>query len=210
MPTDRILLLFCVLAALLFAMAARASKARWPLYIYGALPLVFMVGQLLCLRADGLMNARTALPLHLCGFSGLLCLPAALGSASCARFLRRLGVIGALTALCFPAMLSTSHPMITALFFYLLHAFILFFPLAAPKKKGGRSGALLIAALLLAGAALTDAVLGANYLFLRVIPTGTPFSFLAVLSPALRAALWGAVMTAALMWDTQYIRRNKT
>lgn len=210
MPTDRILLLFCVPAALLSAVAARASKARWPLCVYGALPLFFMAGQLLCLRADGLMNARTALPLHLCGFSGLLCLPATLGSEACARFLRRLGVMGALTALCFPAMLTASHPILTALCFYLLHAFILFFPLAAPKKNGGRSGALLIAALLLACAALTDAALGANYLFLRVIPTGTPFSFLAALSPALRAALWGAVMAAALMWDTQSIRRNKT
>lgn len=208
MRAETVLLSLCVTAALVAALAVRFFRARLPLILYGALPLAAMAGQLLCLNADGLVSVQTALPLHLCGFSGLLCLPAALGCASCARFIRRLGWIGALAALIFPAMLQTSHPVLTAVFFYLLHAFILFFPLAAPKTDGGKRGATLLAALLLALACAANAIFGANYLFLRSIPDGTPFSFLSALSPAPRAALWGAFMAAALLLNTRYIRRK--
>ena len=65
-----------------------------------------------------------------------------------------------------------------------------------------------LAALLLALACAAKAIFGANYLFLRSIPDGTPFSFLSALSPAPRAALWGAFMAAALLLNTRYIRRK--
>lgn len=157
-----------------------------------------MAGQTLLLYLDGNLSVLTALPLHLCSFSGILCLPAMMGFEGACRFLRRLGVPGALAALLFPAMLASSRPVLSSMCFFLLHALLLFSPLAMPRAGAGGKGALLLALALLALALAANLLFGANYLFLRAIPDGTPFSFLSVLPTPARAGLWAALMVAAL------------
>ena len=207
MRLQNVLRLWCALAAVLLALTARTfaqTKSGRPhtlRLVYGFLAPLSMLGQLVCLWLDGTLSPLTALPLHICGFSGLLCPAAALNRAGAARFLRRLGAPCALVALLFPAMLLTSRPVLSGICFFLLHALILFSPVAFDGQPDGKKAALVLAGVLLTLAVCADLGFGANYLFLRAIPQGTPFTFLTALPFSLRAALLGIVMLAALIPD---------
>lgn len=176
--------------------------------VYGVLILLCMAGQLLCLLKDGLLSVYTALPLHLCSFSGLLAWPAlCFNKPFLSRFLNRLGRAGAALALLFPAPLKTSLPFFSEGCFYLLHTLLVFLPLSFYNRDEGAWGAVLLALALVLLALTVDAALGANYLFLREIAQGTPFGFLNDVSPGVRAALFFVLMAAVLL-PNQVLKRR--
>ncbi|MBE5768945.1 MAG: hypothetical protein E7333_05055 [Clostridiales bacterium] len=137
------------------------------------------------LAYSGLMNWRTALPLHLCSVMGLLTLPMLLARSP---FLWHsallLGLPGGLAALIFPAMLTTSAPFVTALGFHWLHATLAVAPLMpfALGRRPSRACVWHAWTLLIALGCLclvANHLTGGNYLFLSVPVAGTPLEALA-------------------------------
>ena len=188
---------------------ARRAPSRGKYALYGALILLSMAGQLLCLSSSGLLSPQTALPLHLCSFSGVLALPALLGNGrGAARFLNRLGRLGAALALLFPAPLQTRVPALSDGLFYLTHALLIFLPLK--KERGGALGGALLALLLVSLACAADAALNANYLFLRRFPAGAPHFGLAAWPLLSRAALFAGLMLIVLIPDGPIFKGGKT
>lgn len=148
---------------------ARRAPSRGRSTLYRALIWLSMAGQLLCLSNSGLLVPQTALPLHLCSFSGVLSLFRGKGVT---RFLNRLGRVGAALALLFPAPLQTNVPLLSDGLFCLTHALLLFLPLE--RREGGAFTAALLALALVLLAYAADMRLDANYLFLRRFPIGVP------------------------------------
>ena len=178
---------------------------------WGLLPPVCMIVQCVCLVPDGLLSFQTALPLHLCSFSGLMTYPFLTGRIpGLDRFFKRFSVPGAALALLFPAVVATRWPFLTRLSFTLLHALIAFAPLLAPRaaerrpcvkascsawqtlsRRGGLAEGLGVFGLcltLLTGALAANQLFGANYLFLRALPFPSPMW--QTLSPSGRAGCY--------------------
>lgn len=178
--------------------AGAARRAERAYVGFAALLCAGLLGgmgmQLVALRGDGLLDVRTALPLHLCSFSAVLAVPAlCLRARPLADWLWLLGAPCALLALCFPAILPTSRPLLTAAGFYLLHSALLCAPLYLRLAQGlplpgDPRGVLLGGLLLLACVAAFDRLTGCNYLFLLRAPAGTPLVALAARGPACYAA----------------------
>jgi hypothetical integral membrane protein (TIGR02206 family) len=172
------LLLWCTLAHYGAKKARRTTAA-----VLACGLLLSMASQLWLLQLDGLLDLRSGLPLHLCGFSALLCM------LLCWRweehsfhFVVLLGLPGALLALVFPAAAVCSHPLWMRTAFIRLHALIpavCLFLLAQkkPLPSDPRRVFLLGNGLMLL-AACTNALTGSNYLFLRAAPVGTPLAWL--------------------------------
>lgn len=172
--------------------------------VYGALIYLAMAGQLICLALSGQLSLGTGLPLHLCSFSGVLALPALLFRwPGAARFLNRLGRIGALAALLFPAPLQTAYPYVSDALFFFLHALLLFLPL---RENGGTRGAMALTVLLVALAWAADAAFGANYLFLRRLPAGVPLDDSLFQTQGQRVLLIAGLMLFMLIPDESLFR----
>lgn len=147
--------------------------------------LLSMAAQLWLLHLDGLLSVQTGLPLHLCGFSALVCILLCLRfSKRLYHFLLLLGVPGAALALVFPAVVPCSHPLLMRAAFLRLHVLIIavavFFaaqkkPLPADPKE-----TFLLGNGLMLLAAVTNRLTGSNYLFLRAAPAGTPLAIMIV------------------------------
>ncbi len=144
-----------------------------------------MAGQLWLLWLDGLLTVQTGLPLHLCGFSAVLCVLLCLHfHMRLYHFLLLLGLPGALLALLFPAVTPCSHPLLMKIAFIRLHAMIIsvavFFLAQQKPLPTDARGTFLLGNGLALLAACTNMVTGSNYLFLRAAPTGTPLALLIV------------------------------
>lgn len=162
---------------------AGPGRQRLTGLVLGCGILLCMGCQLHLLRLDDQLSLRTGLPLHLCGFSALLCIGLCIRYHQPAfDFLLLLGVPGALLALCFPAVTASSHPWLMKVAFLRLHVLILataVFLLAQqkPLPEDPRRAFLLGNGFMLM-AALVNRLTGSNYLFLRAAPAGTPLAFL--------------------------------
>lgn len=111
--------------------AARAMKILWI-----ALTYLSMLMQSALLIADNQWSVRTGLPLHVCGFSGVLTLPAlTLKTPALSRFFRRAASPCALLALLFPAVYPTRFMLLGEISFFLLHSLLLSLPLLLPREK---------------------------------------------------------------------------
>lgn len=174
------LLLWCSLARYGAARPQRRSITA-ALLVCGL--MVSMGSQLYLLWLDDLLSLQTALPLHLCSMTAVLCIPLCFGRFSAGySLLLLLGVPGALLALCFPAVVDCSHPLLMRMAFLRLHALIVavavfLWAQKKPLPKDPRRAFLLGNGFLLLVACIND-LLGSNYLFLRAAPSGTPLAFL--------------------------------
>lgn len=178
----------CIYTAFVLARVAKKYCAQYAWY--AGLIYLTMGVQLYCLYLGGLLHFTSALPLHLCSFSAVLSLPALMTKkpALC-RFLNRLGRLGGVVALLFPAPLITTNALLSVSSFYFLHGLLVFLPIYSYNKERGRLGASMLAGALVFFAALVNALEGTNFLFLELVPTGTPFAPLNAIHPSLRAAL---------------------
>ena len=169
---------------------AWAYRRRWrafPTVIRAGLALS-MAGQWALLALDGQWSAQTALPLHLCAVSALLCMPAGLWrSRRALAWQLHLGAPCAALALCFPAVIASSRPALMELCFFSLHALILCAALwqaadalarREPLPADGR-GTLVAANAYLAVVSAFNRAFDTNYLFLRRAPAGTPLATMA-------------------------------
>lgn len=172
------LLLWCTLAHY-GAKEARQTTAA----VLSCGLLVSMASQLWLLHLDGSLDLRSGLPLHLCGFSALLCL------LLCWRweeqlfhFVLLLGMPGALLALLFPAAAVCSRPLLMRTAFLRLHALIpavcLFLLAQKRPLPSDPCRVFLLGNGLMLLAACTNDLTGSNYLFLRAAPLGTPLAWL--------------------------------
>jgi len=147
--------------------------------------LISMASQLWLLALDGQLNLSTGLPLHLCGMMAVLCLPLCWFSlVNGYMLLLLLGVPGAVLALCFPAVIDCSHPLLMRLAFCRVHVLILATAMfrwhhKKPPPMDARSSFLLGNGFLLITACVNQ-TLDTNYLFLRAAPVGTPLALLIV------------------------------
>lgn len=139
--------------------------------------------QLWLLHLDGLLGLETALPLHLCGLSGMLSIPALWHMpAFLWEAFAFLSAPAAFLTLLFPAVMPCSHPRLMAFAFSQLHVLIALMPLyhlqtGKPLPDDPRRTLILgNGYLLLVGA--FNRVLQTNYLFLRAAPVGTPLALL--------------------------------
>lgn len=145
--------------------------------------LLAMGCQLWLLWLDGALSLQTALPLHLCGFSALVCIMLCLRySRRLFHFLVLLGMPGAGLALVFPAVVECSHPLLMRIAFIRLHALIVAVGVfligqKRPLPSDPRETFLLGNGLVLL-AACVNSLTGSNYLFLRAAPAGTPLAWL--------------------------------
>lgn len=139
-----------------------------------------MGGQLLLLYLDGKLTPAAALPLHLCGFNGVIALPALLKPRSSAReFLFFPGLPGALGALLFPCPARVTHQAWMNFFFMGLHALLAAAALYPRRERCPRPwGVLWWGNGLILSAMLANRLFDANFLFLRWAPAGTPLAFL--------------------------------
>ena len=139
--------------------------------------------QLYLLWLDDLLSLQTGLPLHLCSMMAVLCILLCFGWFQGGySLLLLLGVPGALLALCFPAVVDSSHPLLMHLAFLRLHVLIIavavfLWEQKKPLPEAPRRAFLLGNGFLLLVACIND-LIGSNYLFLRAAPTGTPLAFL--------------------------------
>lgn len=146
--------------------------------IYGC-----MGGQLFLLWRMGLLSPATALPLHLCSFSGLITLPVLLKRWQPGwEFLVYLGLPGALGALIFPSILQCPWQKWMDVFFMGLHALLVIgalLPLFVGLRPRRRPWGVLLGGNILVFMALcANRLFNANFLFLRTAPQGTPLVFL--------------------------------
>lgn len=144
--------------------------------------LAFSMGlQLLLLKMDGLLCLETGLPLHLCGLFGVLSIPmlwhapTALTEASA-----YLAAPAAFLTLFFPAVIACAHPGWMRFAFYQLHVLVALTPLflfrtGKPLPRNPRRMLLWGSGYLIFIDAFNRAK-GANYLFLRAAPAGTPLA----------------------------------
>ncbi|MDD3335737.1 MAG: YwaF family protein [Eubacteriales bacterium] len=145
--------------------------------------LLSMMSQLWLLHLDGLLTIQTGLPLHLCGFMGLLSIWMLwLPGAWSYHFSLLLGSPCAFLALCFPAVIRCSYPLWMSLSFHRLHVLILctalfFMAQQKPLPKDGRYSFLLGNGYLLF-VAIFNRAFSTNYLFLSFAPVGTPLALL--------------------------------
>lgn len=144
---------------------------------------VSMGCQLYLLWLDDLLSLQTGLPLHLCSMMAVLCILLCFGWFQAGySLLLLLGVPGALLALCFPAVVDSSHPLLMRMAFLRLHVLIVavavfLWEQKKPLPEDPRRAFLLGNGFLLLVACINN-LIGSNYLFLRAAPTGTPLAFL--------------------------------
>lgn len=147
--------------------------------IYGC-----MAGQLILLWRDGQLTVHYALPLHLCSFTGVLMLPMLLSQRQLLwEFCFYLGVPGALLALIFPSIVTSSWQDAMDFCFITLHCLIViapFLPLCLGKypRPKGVVPVFLCANVFMALVMLVNSILNTNYLFLSIAPEGTPLALL--------------------------------
>lgn len=174
--------------------------------------ILSMGSQLWLLYLDGQLTLAAGLPLHLCSFSAvvsiLLCCHY---HATGYHFLLMLGAPGALLALSFPAMVASRYPLAMAIAFYRLHAVIVatavfFWRQQKPLPTNPRRVFLAGNGLLLF-AALANQLTGANYLFLRAAPSGTPLAWLIRPGYAVYAASLEMLCMLLLSWLMPLYRR---
>jgi len=143
-----------------------------------------MAGQLMLLWRMGAWDWRQALPLHLCSFMGLITLPVLLFRWRTGwGFGLLLGVPGALGALIYPCVLPCPWQGWMDFCFLSLHSLLVIAPFlgwAAGLRPDGRLlwpvmawGNVFLAAVL-----IVNQLSGANFLFLRAAPAGTPLAWL--------------------------------
>ncbi len=193
---------FCLAAALVLRKGGvrRAHRALWV-----ALIDLSMLAQSAVLILDGTWSIRTGLPLHVCGFSGIMSLPALMWpSPSTTRFFRRVALPGAMLALLFPAVYPTRYMLVGEISFFLLHSLLVTLPLLLPRERDGKTGMYRLCLLLLISAVAVNEVFQANYLFLRALPSGAPFEGLNALPTPVRAFL--ALMLAICL---SYARKRQ-
>ena len=144
---------------------------------------VSMGCQLYLLWLDDLLSLQTGLPLHLCSMMAVLCIPLCFGCFQAGySLLLLLGMPGALLALCFPAVVDSSHPLLMRMAFLRLHVLIVavavfLWSQKKPLPEDPRRAFLLGNGFLLLVACINN-LIGSNYLFLKAAPTGTPLAFL--------------------------------
>lgn len=144
---------------------------------------VSMGCQLYLLWLDDLLSLQTALPLHLCSMMAVLCIPLCFdGFQAGYSLLLLLGMPGALLALCFPAVVDSSHPLLMRMAFLRLHVLIVavavfLWSQKKPLPEDPRRAFLLGNGFLLLVACINN-LIGSNYLFLKAAPTGTPLAYL--------------------------------
>ena len=138
-----------------------------------------MAAQLWLLRMEGLLTLETGLPLHLCGLFGVLSIPLLYTKTPWLYELSAfLAAPAALSALAFPAVVPCRYPTLMLLAFSQLHALVALSPvylwrMGKPLPTDPRRALVLGSGYLLLISAFNRAT-GANYLFLRSAPTGTP------------------------------------
>ena len=188
--------LICLAAAWLFRRqgVTRAHRTLWITLAY-----LSMFAQSAALLYDGQWSVKTGLPLHVCGFSGVMSLPALTRQTpALSRFMRRVAMPGALLALLFPAVFPTRLMTLSEISFFLLHSLLLSLPLLLSRKgmdagplrrarESGATGMYRLCLALLAAAIAVNARFQANYLFLRSLPPGAPFEALNACPDGLRA-----------------------
>ncbi len=202
------LMVWCALAFYGATPARRATVAA----ILAAGLAVSMGCQLWLMQLEGQLNLTTGLPLHLCGFSALLCVWLCFcWTPTGYYFLLLLSLPGALLALCFPAVAACSHPLAMRIAFLRLHAIIVavgvFFwkqgkPLPADPRRVFLAGNGLMLF-----AALVNHLTGANYLFLRAAPSGTPLAWFIRPGYAAYAASLELLCMLLLSWLMPLYRR---
>ena len=160
--------------------ATRLKTLRW-LWAAG---LVFAMGvQEALLILEGLWSLSTGLPLHLCGFAGVLSLPLLFWPKNgLYGFIAYLAAPAAFVTLFFPAVMACAHPVLMALAFNQLHVLLSLTPLLLwhmekPLPQNPRKAFLFGNGYLLLVSAFNQAF-QTNYLFLRAAPAGTPLAWL--------------------------------
>ena len=145
--------------------------------------MISMAGQMFLLWRDGLLNLSTGLPLHICGMMAALSLPMLwLKPGSLLEMSLYIGMPCALMALCFPAVIRCSRPLLMEGHFNRLHGLILcsgvFVFLKGKTLPGDGKRAFLLGSVYLWLVWAVNPVIGSNYLFLRAVPAGTPLVWL--------------------------------
>ncbi len=175
--------LMLIVWGLLAHRGAATGRRRLTGAVLGCGQAITMGCELYLLHLDDQLSLQTALPLHLCSMSAVLCmLLCILYQQTAFDFVLLLGGPGALLALCFPAPLASSRPWLMNLAFMQLHVLIVstavfFLAQQKPLPEDPRRAFLLGNGLMLT-AALCNQLTGSNYLFLRAAPAGTPLAFL--------------------------------
>jgi hypothetical integral membrane protein (TIGR02206 family) len=171
-------------------------------FLLSAAVFLCMSTQMYLLARMGLLGVGTALPLHLCSFTGILT-PFMLLSKSkgMLEFSLFLGVPGAALALIFPAILPSPWPILMGAAFLSLHAILTLAPFLR-MADGTRPRAhawgfvFLWGNLLLLAVIAVNKQLGTNYFFMRLAPSGTPLALLQGMGQAVYVA---ALEAAALI-----------
>lgn len=151
--------------------------------VLGSGLVVSMAGQIFLLWQDGLLSLSTGLPLHICGMMAVLSLPMLwMKPGWILEISLFLGMPCALLALCFPAVIRSSRPLLMAGHFNRLHGLILccgaFAFLKEKTLPGDGKRAFLLGSAYLWMIWLLNPIIGSNYLFLRAVPAGTPLVWL--------------------------------
>ncbi len=197
------------------AIAFRRGWRWWRAALAALLPLS-MGAQLFLLWLDDRLTLELSVPLHLCAFSGLLCVPMLLTRwRAPLSWMLYLGAPGALLALVFPAILLGSRPTLMRLAFYQAHTLILCATVwraleehsaGRPLDGAARDVCLWANVYLLAVSAFNRAF-GTNYLFLRAAPANTPLALMAARgSAAYLLTLEMALFLLLTLLDAAYRR----